>query len=127
MKLIRQLVVFMTLVGSLQIVQAEEYLKPHNYRQEVRDSLQELQGYLNKLIAYQEITPHQYRLESQRVQQVSQRVGSGASGEPMSAKERNWDFALMDQIQREAAGLADLDSARAYYGGSLTTYQTPTR
>ena len=115
-----RLIVCLILGGSCRAVHAEDpILKPYHYGQEVRSSLRELQSYLYKMAAYECLTPEQYKIESQRVRQLDLQWGADTPGEgAMTVKERNTDFAVMDQIQREASQWAAAKIANGPYCAS---------
>jgi hypothetical protein len=116
--------VCLILMGTFRTLYAEEQpLKPHNYQQEVRESLQELQSYLDKMFAFEELTPEQYKIETRRVRQLGLKLGVDLQkGGTLTKDERNRDFTTMDQIQREASRWAAADSANASYGQQLQNF-----
>jgi hypothetical protein len=129
MKIKMRLILSLILLGSFRAVHAEEeILKPHNYRQEVRDSLKELQSYLDNMFLYQELTPDQYKTECKRVRQLGFQLGVDfRNAGSMSEHERNSEFTSMDQIQREATQWSAANRKIVPYVESATTLRTLAR
>jgi hypothetical protein len=122
-------IVCLILLGSSRVALAEDQtFITHNYRQEVRDSLQELRSYLYKMAVYEDITPQQYKIETQRVHELALQMGINTQeSRTMTVHERDRDIAMMDHIQQEASRWAAANSVQAFYGASLTRFDTPVR
>jgi len=107
------LMVCLTILASYTVAQADDQAPKNNsYRQEIRDRLKTLQSNLDLMLANGQLTPDQYKTESDKIRQFRVQIHADSQEqEPMTKEDRNTDLQLIRQIKQEVSQWAVANSS----------------